>query len=171
MKQPCLYPTTKIQRAEILECTFCCTALWIYSLLHIGRGPEGFWALRWSRNKFWLIISYFPPSKTCLEMKFADLWYLKVGVWNIPLLAFRIFFSWRPFWKCFRTGSASQIFPVNITDSYSIGCKLAEKYTFVNLREGCMMGLPRLQPTRLCMQAGQKSCFLGLFLRGCLTKF
>ena len=51
------------------------------------------------------------------------------------------------------------IFSVNITDYYSIGCKLAEKYKFVNLGEGCMMGLPRLQPTRLCMHAGTKIMF------------
>ena len=53
-----------------------------------------------------------------------------------PIFSFSYFFSWRPFWKCSRRGSASQIFHVNITDSYSIGYKLAEKYKFVNLREG-----------------------------------
>ena len=53
----------------------------------------------------------------------------------------------------------SQNFPVNITDSYSIGCKLPEKYKFVNLWKGFMMGLPRLQPTRLCMHDGPKIMF------------
>ena len=42
-------------------------------------------------------------------------------------------------------------YPVNITDFYSIGRKLAEKSKFVDLWEGCMMGLPRLQPDKLCM--------------------
>ena len=64
---------------------------------------------------------------------------------------FSYFFWWRPFWKCPRRGSAFQNFPVNITDSYSLGCKLAEKYKFVYLWEGCMMSLPRLQSTKLCM--------------------
>ena len=71
-----------------------------------------------------------------------------------PIFSFSYFFSWRPFWKCSRRGSTSQNFPVNITDSYSIGCKLAEKYKFVNLWEGCMMGLLRLQSTRLSMHDG-----------------
>ena len=47
----------------------------------------------------------------------------------------------------------------NITDYYSKDCKLAEKFKFVNLGEWCMMGLPRLQPTRLYMHAGTKIMF------------
>ena len=93
------------------------------------------------------------------EAQFVYLWKLEAEVWNIPFLAFRIFFCWRPFWKCPRRVSASQNFPVNITDSYSMCCKLAEKYEFVDLWEGCMMGLPK----SACLMV-KKSCFLGLYL-------
>ena len=54
----------------------------------------------------------------------------------------------------------SQNFHVNITDSYSIGCKLAEKYKFVNLWEGFMMGLPWLQPTKLGIHDGPEIMFI-----------
>ena len=66
------------------------------------------------------------------------------------IFSFSYFFLWRPFWKCFRSGSASQSFLVSITDSYSICCKLAEKYKFVDLWGGYVMGLPGLQPAKLC---------------------
>ena len=45
-----------------------------------------------------------------------------------------------------------------------MGYTLAEKYKFVDFWEGCMMGLPRLQPTKLCIQDGPEIMFLGLFL-------
>ena len=61
--------------------------------------------------------------------------------------------------------------PVNITDFNSLGCKLAEKYKFVDLWEGCMKGLPRLQPTKLCIHDSPEIMFLGLFLRSFLSKF
>ena len=55
-------------------------------------------------------------------------------------------------------------FPVIITDSYSIDCELAEKYKFVDLWKGCMMGLPRLQPAKLCIHDGPEIMILGCFL-------
>ena len=84
-----------------------------------------------------------------------------ISCWGMecPIFSFSYFFSWRPFSKCSRRGSTLQIFPINITDSYSIGCKLPEKYKFVNLWKRCMMGMSRLQPTRLCMHDGPKIMF------------
>ena len=92
--------------------------------------------------------------------------------WGIeyPIFSFW-YFLWWPFWKCSRRGSASQNFPVNITDSYSIGWNLAGKYQFVDVREGYTMGLPRLQPTKLCLHDGPEIMILGLFLRGFPAQF
>ena len=67
--------------------------------------------------------------------------------------------------------NAQDNFPVNIIDSYSIGCKLAEECKFVDLWEGCMMGRPTLQPNKICIHDGPEIMFLGLFLRGSLAKF
>ena len=79
-----------------------------------------------------------------------------------PIFNFRIFFV-AAILKCPRRGSASQNFPVNITNSYSIGYNLAEKYKFVDLWEGCMMGRPTLQSTKICIHDGPEIMFLGLF--------
>ena len=74
-----------------------------------------------------------------------------------PIFSFSYFFFVAAILKMLQKTECITNFPVIITDSYSIGCKLAEKYKFVNLKEGCMMGLPRLQPTRLCMHAGPRN--------------
>ena len=102
-----------------------------------------------------------------LEIKFVDLWLLEVGVWSTPFLAFRIFCGSQ--FENAPADSASQNFPVNITDSYSIGCKLAEKYKFVDVWEGCMMGLLDYSLPNSASPMVQKSYILGLFLRGSLT--
>ena len=55
-------------------------------------------------------------------------------------------------------------FPVEITDSNSMSSKLAEKYKFVDLWEGCMAGLPRLQPSNICTNDGPEFVFYGCSL-------
>ena len=60
---------------------------------------------------------------------------------------------------------------INITDFYSPGSKPAEKYRFVDLCEGCLMGLLGLRPSKLCIRGGPEFTFFGLFLRGFLTTF
>ena len=59
----------------------------------------------------------------------------------MPFLAFRIFLVAAILTMLLERGCISKIFPVNITASYSIGCKLAEKYKFVNLWERCTFDL------------------------------
>ena len=78
------------------------------------------------------------------------------------MFRFLVFYSFRPIWNCSRRVSASQTFPTNITDSYSIDSKL-KKCKFVDLWEGFMMGLGGLRPTKLCIYGGPEFIFLGLF--------
>ena len=47
---------------------------------------------------------------------------------------------------------------------------LQKKNKFVDPWEGRMMGLPMLQPTKLCTHNGPEIMFLGLFHRGFMTK-
>ena len=76
-------------------------------------------------------------------------------------------FSWQPFWTYLRRMSASQNVPVDITNSHSIGSRLAEK-KFVDLWKGCMMGLSRLQPTKPFKQVVQNPCYK---VKNAKTKF
>ena len=77
-----------------------------------------------------------------------------------PIFHLSAFFSWGPFWKCPRRRNASQIFLLTwqILILLALTCK---NYKSVDLCEGCMMGLPRLWPTKRCMHGGPE--FMGSF--------
>ena len=93
------------------------------------------------------------PQKHIFRCKVCGFVRIRSSGMEYPIFSFS-YFLWWPFWKCSRRGSASQKFSVNIIDSYFVGCKLIEKYKFVDLweGEGCMIGMSRLQPTKLCIQ-------------------
>ena len=81
-----------------------------------------------------------------------------------PIFSFSIFYFGAHFENALGEGAHRKIVLLTLQILVLWAVSL-QNNMFVDLWEGCMMGLPILQPTKLCMHDVLEIMFLGLFLR------